>query len=653
MADISAEIAAFQNAVYGEEVRSSMVSAIEKINGVAEDAESTVEGFSLGVTQAISNANTAASVANTAASNANTKATAANTAATNANTARTAANNAATAANNAASAATTTNTNITNAESARVTAEQARATAESARQANEQSRQTAETARVNAESARASAESSRASTESQRQGNENTRQGNETIRQTQEGLRVSAENSRVNEFEDMQAAFADMQRQIIPQATTNTMGGVVVGDGLNVNNALLSLATTKSGSGTAVASNGAVLESVVVYGQSVQDGTPTPSEPVDVQVVRTPNLIPFDLATLKTYNTSGTWSGNVYTFRAIQATFNEDGTITLNGTVSGTYTLYLVANSNQLFLPDGSYTLTGELPGTGSDSTWYFQATTTTDSSGTVKARNRDYGSGVTFAVDSTVYGVFSYFHAATGDTFNNAVLKPQLIAGSQIKPFVPYGSIGIVVGNTAASIDLQGNVLASLPDGTRDVLTVDGAGHCVLEKRTHVWNMRDYSNATWSKSGSATNGFYISRTTLNPVAKANQYSSHYSSITTPVASTSVYFSTTNTSYLDGSFNFNLDAAVVGSTVADFKTWLSSHDVFVCAQLDAEQTIDLGYIDMPTIPEDATISVSASITPVIDAAWWERGAEAIASTVKALSERIKALEEAIAELATA
>ena len=41
------------------------------------------------------------------------------------------------------------------------------------------------------------------------------------------------------------------------------------------------------------------------------------------------------------------------------------------------------------------------------------------------------------------------------------------------------------------------------------------------------------------------------------------------------------------------------------------------------------------------------------MTPVIDAAWWERGAEAIASIVKAFSERIKALEEAVAELATA
>lgn len=179
-------------------------------------------------------------------------------------------------------------------------------------------------------------------------------------------------------------------------------------------------------------------------------------------------------------------------------------------------------------------------------------------------------------------------------------------------------GTFGISINGTLIPIDLQGNVLASLPDGTKDVLTVDSVGHVVLEKRTHVWNMRDYSNSAWSKSGSATNGFYISRTSLNPVARTNQFSNHYSSITTPVTSTSAYFSTTNSSYIDGSFNFNLDAAVVGSTVTDFKTWLSSHDVFVCAKLDTEQTIDLGTIDisqLQNIPTEIPISFVSTLTP--------------------------------------
>lgn len=297
------------------------------------------------------------------------------------------------------------------------------------------------------------------------------------------------------------------------------------------------------------------LVNAILYGESVQDGTPTPDAPVDVQVVRTPNLIPFSINAIKTYNTSGTWSGNTYTYRGISVTLNDNGTITVDGTATGNFTLYLVANSNQLLLPDGSYTLTGELPGTGSDSTWYFQATTTIDSSGTVKARNRDYGSGVTFAVDSTVYGVSVYLHTASGDTFNNAVLKPQLIAGSQIKPFVPYGSIGIVVGDTATSIDLQGNVLASLPDGTKDVLTVDGTGHCVLTKTvSHIasYNGESVGNVYLSTTGQLTTGaeIYYKASSISTIDLGHLDVSHLQDIQAEIPVSFVTSLTPDSSYL-------------------------------------------------------------------------------------------------------
>lgn len=645
MADISAEIAAFQNAVYGEEVRSSMVSAIEKINDVCEDAESTVESFSSGVTQAISNANTAASAANTAASNANSKATAANTAATNANTARTAANNAATAANNAASAATTTNTNITNAESARVTAEQARATAESARQANEQSRQTAETARVNAESARASAESSRASAESQRQSNENTRQGNENVRQTQEGLRVSAENTRVNEFEDMQAAFADMQRQIIPKATTSTMGGVIVGDGLNVDDARLSLATTKSGSGTAVASNGAVLESVVVYGQSVQDGTPTPSEPVDVQVVQGANLVDVSQATAQTVNTNAIVSNDsvhVYTtsngaYRGAIIPVSLEAGKSYSGKV---HIDYVSGSARVSFRRVSDNVLVG----------------VSTNS----QTQSGDYEFNLVNYDGTPVYlSLFvTWSTSDAGDaTFSNLMLNE----GAKVLPYTPYGSIGIVIGGTATPIDLQGNVLASLPDGTRDTVTVDGAGHCVLTKNVAYVNMDGVTvKATDMRSPSGTATAYRFVIGDLPYA-ATISSSERSNFYCSVAVYNANAATTADNQVNGqallyqyaskpSLLFCIDGV---SSVQDANTWFSTNLPKLAYKLATPEIIDLGYIDMPTIPEDATISVSASMTPVIDAAWWERGAEALANIVKAFSERIRALEEAVAELATA
>lgn len=626
MADISQEIAAFQNAVYGEEVRSSMVSAIEKINDVCEDAESTVESFSSGVTQAISNANTAASAANTAASNANTKASAANTAATNANTARTAANNAATAANNAASAATTTNTNITNAESARVSAENARATAEATRQANEQSRQTAETARVNAESARASAESSRASAESQRQSNESTRQGNETVRQTQEGLRVSAESSRVSEFEDMQAAFADMQRQVVPKATTSTMGGVIVGDGLNVDNALLSLATTKSGSGTAVASNGAVLESVVVYGQSDQEGTPTPSEPVDVQVVEGRNLLKYPFERFG-------WASE----RGVTYTPNNDGSVTASGTASGLAYLVLCNGGNNVLGLKA-----GDVITISTDSENVFPLTIS-GGTGTINPRT------ITIPDGSWTVGV----GVPSGNTVNET-FHVQIERGSTATPYVPYGSIGIVIGDTATPIDLQGNVLASLPDGTRDTVTVDGAGHVVLEKRVAQTVLDGTEN--WLTTAQASNGVFALSFNSQGSKVAELEHGWNANNGKLISDHFVQDQQALTSMGDGGMKLSDSFYVKVSgitTVADIQTWLASNNTIAYSPYATAKTIDLGYIDMPTIPEGATISVSASITPVIDASWWERGAEALASIVKAFSERIKALEEAVAELATA
>lgn len=77
MADITREINAFRDAVYGEEVRSSMISAIEKINSETENNTTAANA-------AASNADRAADSANSAAASAGAVTQAANTAATNA-----------------------------------------------------------------------------------------------------------------------------------------------------------------------------------------------------------------------------------------------------------------------------------------------------------------------------------------------------------------------------------------------------------------------------------------------------------------------------------------------------------------------------------------------------------------------------------------
>lgn len=132
---------------------------------------------------------------------------------------------------------------------------------------------------------------------------------------------------------------------------------------------------------------------------------------------------------LKSYNTLGTWTDDTYSYRGIDATLNDDGSITLNGEATGNYTLYLVPTTAIKTLPVGDYWLFGSIPN-GNDSHWYLQVTTVTDSSGTLQVRYRDYGDGVHIEVNAQTYGIASYFHAAKYDAFDNAVLRPYMVAG-------------------------------------------------------------------------------------------------------------------------------------------------------------------------------------------------------------------------------
>lgn len=77
MADISQEINDFKNAIYGEEVRGSMISLAQKLN-------TEVEGNTTNVNQAVETANSASSAANQAVQDANTTLKAANQAVKNA-----------------------------------------------------------------------------------------------------------------------------------------------------------------------------------------------------------------------------------------------------------------------------------------------------------------------------------------------------------------------------------------------------------------------------------------------------------------------------------------------------------------------------------------------------------------------------------------
>lgn len=272
------------------------------------------------------------------------------------------------------------------------------------------------------------------------------------------------------------------------------------------------------------------VKGLTIHGKSIQDGTPTPDEPVPVEVVDGKNLLDVTM-------TSQTTNG--LTFMV-----NPDKTISVTGTASES-TFLTVGSVN---LPDGTYRLSG-CPEGGSKTTYrlYYNR-----SSNVVF----DIGNGATIIAENEA--IVQVRIAIYANVTVDMILKPQIEHGSISTPYVPYGSIGIVIGDTATPIDLQGNVLASLPDGTRDELHIDSTGRVWIEKR-------------------------VGHTTQ--------------AVTDGVTGT------------------------VGTDVLS-STGQIADGADIWYKLTTPQTIELGYIDPPAIPSGSVVTVSASLTPEFHLEWW-------------------------------
>ena len=205
----------------------------------------------------------------------------------------------------------------------------------------------------------------------------------------------------------------------IPTMSTSVKGGAKAGDGLSVDNTVLSLGPlVKSGNPV----DGCALYEVTGEGWSEQ-----------VQTVGK-NLLPSTLAALQAANTSGTWSGNVYSKDGVTYTVNQDDSITVDtgsGTASANTRLYFFVGNSIGASANTTYTLSG-CPSGGSSTTFDIRVTDN------VTAAFADTGGGISFSYAYVTY-LEAYIMVRSGASVSKKTFYPMLEAGDHETSWEPY----------------------------------------------------------------------------------------------------------------------------------------------------------------------------------------------------------------------
>lgn len=354
--------------------------------------------------------------------------------------------------------------------------------------------------------------------------------------------------------------------------------------------------------------------------------SPSPDYPQEIEVCRGRNLLD-----------EGTAEQN--------ARINQDGTVSTNVSGYQTSALHAAKSSQQyVFSVANSTSVMTYI-------SWYALDGTH------IQRVNVNSTSSVAVAVTSPSNAVFMRV------SWDSAITWAQLELGSTPTPYVPYGHVGLEVRNatTQALVDIRAIPLplksdgehwaGALPDGTADALTIDSAGRWEWKSEsdemvfdgTENWSYNANSNFAFTAkpndggdfgSGSSSAGKFLLDRFL--VAGSG-------------AAGTAYASGTNILFLCG-------GAYSPTSSAEAKAWATANPITLLYHL-ATPTTEHGYIDLPELPEGATVSIPE--LSEIGCSWFIAGVDELAQHAanwgkRALEteSRIAALEVAVAELAT-
>ena len=181
-----------------------------------------------------------------------------------------------------------------------------------------------------------------------------------------------------------------------------------------------------------------------------------------------------------------------------------------------------------------------------------------------------------------------------SGITFNNEVFLPQIELGTAATDYEPT-----VV--EATTINLDGNALRSLPDGTCDVLEIGEDGTAGIEQNTQeivVPNDIDYIYSARSNRYYSNNVFDYETNARNKVLPPWRCDA------LPILAQSDITDSNGVSYVNSDTIKGIAMRAPGSvsTVEEFKEWLTSLSVSVVAERRNRGALSLPAVTLPALP---------------------------------------------------
>lgn len=330
------------------------------------------------------------------------------------------------------------------------------------------------------------------------------------------------------------------------------------------------------------------INTIIVDGKSTQATStnpvsPSPDYPSEIESVGT--YFSFDEETgkygIEVKNTGKNLLENTgvsNTSNGVTFTVNDDKTILVNGNNDGTANSSFIINNYSL--KAGTYILNG-CPSGGSSTTYRLAIQKT--SGWSVLALDTGSGSEQ-FTIDEATKIQVAIF-IQKGQTISNLLFKPMIRLSSIIDDtYEPYKSV--------SSLFVLDQPLRSLPNGVKDELVIENGRAKIIKRIGKV--VLDGSES-WQVT-SRSNGYQFQ--TRNSLGKIIP--------NTEIGMLSNYFKGIKFSDRDSinesiyAYNADTDIRIltnVESTTANFKTWLSTHNVEVLYELAEPYTEEVGEVE--------------------------------------------------------